>query len=201
MPDFSIENKFKGIISGVDEAGRGPLAGPVVASAVILNQDNFSDAIDDSKKLSSTKRNIIYQEIRKSSYIGLGMCSVEEIDDLNILNATMLAMKRAVDNLPKKPSLCLIDGNVIPKNLNCDAQCIVKGDSKSLSVAAASIVAKVTRDEIMYKLAQEYPNYFWEKNSGYGTQQHIEAISNFGITKHHRRSFKPIKNLGNYILN
>ena len=192
MPDFSIESQHSGIIAGIDEAGRGPLAGPVVASAVILNKENLPVGINDSKKTSIKKRNLLYQQIKDSSIFAVGIATVEEIDDINILNATMLAMKRAIDNLSVKPDLCLIDGNKTPENLNCKSLAIIKGDSLSLNIAAASIIAKVTRDKIMLNLSEEHPQYLWSKNSGYGTKQHLQAITDFGITKHHRKSFKPV---------
>lgn len=191
MADFSIETGFAGIIAGVDEAGRGPWAGPVVAGAVILDRNNFPEGIDDSKKLSVKKRESIFEQLQKVAQIGIGIVTVEEIDRLNILQASMLAMQKAVDNLPFIPDVVLVDGNKKP-NLRCETHAIIKGDSKSLSIAAGAIVAKVTRDRIMQQMAIQHPFYGWEKNSGYGTKIHQEALLKHGITIHHRKSFKPI---------
>jgi len=192
MPDFEIENSRRGIIAGVDEAGRGPWAGPVVAAAVIANQSTIPSGINDSKKLSSDKRELLFEQIMQNCLVGVGIASAQEIDDLNILQATMLAMRRAVLNLQSIPDLALIDGNKTP-DLPCKAIAIVKGDAKSLSIAAASIIAKVTRDRIMCKLANDHPFYGWESNSGYGTKKHQDGLAKHGITAHHRLSFKPIK--------
>jgi ribonuclease HII len=191
MADFSIENSFNGVIAGVDEAGRGPWAGPVVAGAVILDRNNFPDGIDDSKKLSAKKREIIFEQLQKVAQIGIGIVGVQEIDKLNILQASMLAMQKAVEALPVLPDIVLVDGNKKP-NLQCETHAIIKGDSKSLSIAAGAIVAKVTRDRIMQQIAVEHPFYGWEKNSGYGTKIHQEGLLKYGITIHHRKSFKPI---------
>lgn len=191
MADFSIENIFNGVIAGVDEAGRGPWAGPVVAGAVILDKNNFPDGIDDSKKLSAKKRESIFEQLQKVAQIGIGIVTVEEIDKLNILQASMLAMQKAVEALPALPDVVLVDGNKKP-NLQCETHAIIKGDSKSLSIAAGAIVAKVTRDRIMKQMAVEHPFYGWEKNSGYGTKIHQEALLKYGITIHHRKSFKPV---------
>ena len=180
---------------GVDEAGRGPWAGPVVAAAVVLPENFVTDKINDSKKLSKKNRDILYESITKNADFGLGFASVNEIDKLNILQATFLAMTRAVSNLNTLPVRALIDGNVIPSDLPCAAECIVKGDSKVVSIAAASIIAKVTRDRFMTKLAQLYPGYGWEKNFGYGVKEHQEALKILGLTPEHRRSFKPIHNM------
>jgi ribonuclease HII len=201
MPNFEIENSFSGIIAGIDEAGRGPWCGPVTASAVIINQEKCSteliSLLNDSKKLSKKKRDMIYElliEEEKSGgvIIGVGESTANEIDEINILQATFLAMKRAYQNLSQKPKMLLIDGNKIPQNLDIEAKAIVKGDSLSNSIAAASIIAKVTRDNQMEELAKEFPEYGWENNAGYGTKAHIEAIEKFGITEHHRKSYKPI---------
>ena len=191
MADFSIENNFSGIVAGVDEAGRGPWAGPVVAGAVILDRENCPLGIDDSKKLSEKKREYIFEQLQGVACVGVGVVSVEEIDKMNILQAAMLAMKKAVDNLKVKPNVALIDGNKCPE-LDCESRAIIKGDSKSLSIAAGAIVAKVTRDRMMKEIAQEFPYYGWEKNAGYGTKIHQEALAKYGITAHHRKSFKPI---------
>ena len=194
MPDFTIEDSTSGIVAGVDEAGRGPWAGPVVAAAVIVNRDIFPEGIDDSKKLSAKKREELFIKIMGSCGVGIGLSSTKEIDDINILQATMLAMQRAVSDLPQIPDMALIDGNRVPI-LPCQSQTIIKGDSKSFSIAAASIIAKVTRDRIMSELATEFPHYGWEKNSGYGVKQHKEALEEHGVTPHHRKSFKPIAKL------
>ena len=199
MPDFTIENKYrdKGIIAGIDEAGRGPLAGPVVAGAVVFPQlkiaEGLAGALDDSKKLSPKKREELYEALFASdALIGVGMASAAEIDEVNILQATFLAMRRALDNVGAKVDLALVDGNRDPK-LYCPALTIVKGDSLSLSIAAASIVAKVTRDRIMAKLALQYPFYGWDRNAAYGTKEHLEALAKYGVTPEHRKSFAPVR--------
>lgn len=194
MPDFSFETeaakKITGQIAGVDEAGRGPLAGPVVAGAVILDPANVPDGINDSKKVSPKKREKLFVEIQQAAVAwGVGMASVEEIDAINILQATFLAMRRAVASLDPYASYVLIDGNRMPKELPCPGECIIKGDGRSLSIAAASIMAKVTRDHIMLDLANQYPGYGWEKNMGYGTASHQNAILQLGVTVHHRKTF------------
>lgn len=191
MPDLSIENEIGGIVAGVDEAGRGPWAGPVVAAAVIIDKNNIPDGINDSKKLSDKKREIIFAQLQEVAQIGVGIVSVEEIDRMNILQASMLAMQKAIADLPSKPEMALIDGNKCPE-LPCPAKFVIKGDSISTSIAAASIIAKVTRDRIMRELAIEYPYYAWEKNAGYGTAAHQLGLADKGVTKHHRKSFKPI---------
>ncbi len=191
MPDFSIEDKVQGMVAGVDEAGRGPWAGPVIAAAVIVNRADFPEGVDDSKKIKAEKRELLYKHIIETCQVGIGSSSAEEIDEINILQATMLAMKRAVENLPTLPHTALIDGNKAPK-IQCNTVTIVKGDAKSLSIAAASIIAKVTRDRIMANLALEYPAYGWNTNSGYGTKIHQNALLQYGITAHHRKSYKPI---------
>jgi len=202
MPDFSFEKKLakKGFtsIAGVDEAGRGPWAGPVVAAAVILNPQNLSndlrEGLDDSKKLSATKREALFGELQMHAQIGVGKASVDEIDDINILQATFLAMSRALDSLPQIPDFALIDGNKVPP-IHCPAEAIIKGDGRSLSIAAASIIAKVTRDRIMIDLGQKHPGFAWERNKGYGTKAHIEGLDRLGVTNHHRKSYKPIINI------
>lgn len=200
MPTFEIEFTHKGLVGGVDESGRGPLAGPVVAAAAVfldpLSLPSFLlEGIQDSKKLSKVKREQIYRNLMEfeSFHYSIGTASVEEIDRLNIHKATFLAMKRAALTLPQKPETLLIDGKYIPSFKSIRTFPIIKGDDISLSIAAASILAKVTRDKIMEKLAQEHPLYGWEHNAGYGTIQHQEAIKIHGITSHHRRSFAPIK--------
>ena len=198
VPDFSIEQSCgKKIIAGVDEAGRGPLCGPVVAGAVVFLKTEFDDMpiISDSKQMSEKQRNIAYDWITNNPDVvwAVGQCSPAEIDELNILWASMLAMERAVANLSTRPEYCLIDGNRVPKNL-C-GMAVVKGDAKSLSIAAASIIAKVTRDRIMSKLAQQFPQYGWEKNAGYPTQQHLQMIKQYGINEHYRKTFGPVKKI------
>lgn len=183
------------LFCGVDEAGRGPLAGPVVAGAVILplNEDKMIEGLNDSKKLTPKKREELFGRIKDTALsVGVGVASVEEIENLNILNATFLAMKRAVLKLTPKPSFCIVDGNRIPP-LDIPARCVVKGDGKSASIAAASIVAKVTRDEMMVKLDKTYPKYGFAGHKGYGTKLHYEMISKWGITPVHRKSF--LKNI------
>lgn len=194
MPDFLLEAELPGIVAGIDEAGRGPWAGPVVAAAVILQQNAIPQGINDSKKLSSSKRELLFHAISANAIVGVGMSSVEEIDQLNILGATKLAMLRAVEALPVMPDFALVDGNQLPA-LPCQARAVVKGDDVSLSIAAASIIAKVTRDKIMRMLDAEYPGYNWANNAGYGTKDHQEGLKRLGLTPHHRKSFKPIQQL------
>ncbi|MEM6933578.1 MAG: ribonuclease HII [Pseudomonadota bacterium] len=182
-----------GPVAGIDEAGRGPWAGPVVAAAVILDRSAVPEGLDDSKKLTEKKRAALFDEIVASAHIGLGVGSVDEIDRLNILRANDLAMIRAVKGLGAQT--VLIDGNRVPPGLNCACRAIVKGDTRSLSIAAASIIAKITRDRIMHDLSREFPGYGWERNKGYGTREHRTAMQRLGITVHHRRSFKPIHDM------
>ncbi len=196
MPDFSLEMEAgHDPVAGIDEAGRGPWAGPVVAAAVILDRralaPELAAAIDDSKKLSAARREALLEALAPCARIGVGAASVAEIDAINILQATLLAMRRAVAALGQPPGLALIDGNRAPA-LPCPAQTVVKGDSRSLSIAAASIAAKVTRDRLMVLLARRHPGFGWERNAGYGTAQHRAALAELGVTAHHRRSFKPI---------
>ena len=200
MPDFAFEDDAlaeiggEALIAGVDEVGRGPWAGPVVAAAVILKRGNVPDGLDDSKALTKARREALFDVIRERAIVGCGSASVDEIDELNILQASLLAMTRAVAALGVAPRLALVDGNRAPK-LACPARPIVKGDSRSLSIAAASIVAKVTRDRLMADLAREHPAYGWERNAGYGTREHQEALKLVGICPHHRKSFAPIRQL------
>lgn len=194
LPDFSHEDAAGGCVAGVDEAGRGPWAGPVVAAAVILPNGALPAGIHDSKKLSPAKRTALYSLIMEMADVGVGDASVAEIDTLNILQATKLAMQRAVAGLSRVPDCALIDGNQ-PPILPCRAIALVGGDAKSLSIAAASIIAKVTRDHYMEALAVTYPHYGWERNSGYGTPAHQAGLKAHGVCVHHRRSFKPIKAL------
>ena len=191
LPDFSIESGFMGQVCGIDEAGRGPLAGPVVAAAVILDRLDTPIGINDSKTLVRSKRELLFKRIIATSQVGVGFASVEEIDKINILNATMAAMERAVVELASAPNVALVDGNRVPK-LSCATYPVVGGDRRSLSIAAASIVAKVTRDDLMVKLSIAHPGYGWDRNVGYGTEEHMEALSSLGVTPHHRKSFSPV---------
>lgn len=193
-PHYKMERSFTGIVAGVDEAGRGPWAGPVVAAAAVLDAKKLPKGIDDSKKLSTAKREELFEIIMATAYTGVGIASCEEIDTHNILGATKLAMCRAVEQLGVTPSIALVDGNRAPA-LKCPVQTVVRGDSISISIAAASIIAKVTRDRIMMQLALEYPGYGWEKNAGYGTAAHQEGLARLGVTPHHRKSFRPIREL------
>ena len=181
-----------GPIAGVDEAGRGPLAGPVVAAAVILDRDNIPDGIADSKGLDVAARRTLYQAILASSRVGIGIAGVQRIDSDNILNATLWAMAEAVARLDATPKLVLIDGNRAPR-LDCATRAIVQGDAKCLSIAAASIVAKVARDAIMAELARDYPHHGFDRHKGYSTAEHFAAIARHGVTPHHRRSFRPVQ--------
>lgn len=181
-----------GAIAGIDEAGRGPWAGPVVAAAVILDLKNLPVGVADSKALDGDAREIAFASIKKTSDVGIGIADVERIDRVNILNATMWAMAQAVAKLKTKPRLVLVDGNRMPP-VSCHGRTIVGGDAKCLSIAAASIVAKVTRDRIMMGLAESYPGYGFERHKGYGTPQHREALDRLGPVDIHRRSFKPVQ--------
>jgi ribonuclease HII len=195
MPDLSYESTIDGVVTGIDEAGRGPWAGPVVAAAVVLNTQTLSqeliDGLDDSKKLNKKKRELLFALLPAHASIGVGMSEPAEIDEINILQATLTAMARAVANLDVQPDQALVDGTQAP-SLPCDVTCVVKGDGKSLSIAAASIVAKVTRDRLMAELAKRHPGYGWERNAGYGTAEHQAALAALGVTDAHRKSFKPI---------
>ena len=196
VPDFSIEkNCGKKIIAGVDEAGRGPLCGPVVAGAVVfLSHDiEIPVVIRDSKQMSEKQREAAYDWITNNPNIlwTTAQCSAREIDEMNILQASLTAMKRAISALKCEVEYCLVDGNKMPQGLIGES--VVKGDAKSLSVAAASIVAKVTRDRIMKDLAKKYPQYEWEKNAGYPTQQHLQAINKYGINEYYRKTYRPVK--------
>lgn len=185
-----------GPIAGVDEAGRGPWAGPVVAAAVILDPENIPPGIADSKALDADTREALFPRIMESARVGVGIADVTRIDQDNILNATMWAMTVAVKGLPcgrgQKPKLVLVDGNRAPR-FACRARTIVKGDARSLSIAAASIIAKVTRDRLMIALGREFPGYGFERHKGYGTPEHADALSRLGVTEHHRRSFRPVQ--------
>jgi ribonuclease HII len=198
MPDFSFEHALmeQGYtsVAGVDEVGRGPWAGPVTAAAVILKADHFP-AARDSKKLSPPQRLALYETICHHAHIGVGEASVEEIDTLNIRNATFLAMRRALKNLPQTPDYALIDGNAIPPGLPCPAQALTGGDDRALSIACASIIAKVTRDRLMQTLHKAHPHFGWNTNAGYGTKTHQEGLNRHGITSHHRKSFRPVQKI------
>ncbi len=197
MLDYSYEiqahNEGFSVVCGVDEAGRGPLAGPVFAGAVILPENYTHEILNDSKKLSEKKRDLVYDDIIKDAVSwSVGIATEKEIDEKNILNATFLAMKRAVEGLNIKPDLAFIDGNRYP-NTGVKEVTIVKGDSKCMSVAAASIIAKVSRDRFMLQMAEKYPQYQFEKHKGYGTKLHYEMIKQFGVSEIHRRTF--LKNI------
>ncbi len=181
-----------GAIAGVDEAGRGPWAGPVVAAALILDLDNLPIGIADSKALDEGAREAAFASIKKTCEFGIGIADVTRIDNSNILNATLWAMAQAVGQLSSKPRLVLVDGNRLP-TLACEGRAIVKGDAKCLSIAAASIIAKVTRDRIMVEMAEVYPGYGFDRHKGYGTPQHKEALDRLGVTDIHRRSFRPVR--------
>ena len=183
------------IVAGVDEVGRGSLIGPVYAAAVILNNSIEKKLLKDSKSLSKSKREILSKYIKKNSVWSIGKVSVREIESINILNASLLAMKRAIKKLKKKPKLILVDGNKTPNLKNYKFQSVIKGDQKIPSISAASIIAKVTRDKMISKLGKKFKNYYWSKNYGYGTKQHLKAIKKFGITSHHRKTFSPISKL------
>lgn len=195
-PDFAVERTIiqrdpGAVIAGVDEAGRGPWAGPVVAAAVIIDPQCIPDGIDDSKRLSRRRRERLYTQLQGCARIGVGQASVAEINAHNILAATMLAMQRAVAALPVEPGMALIDGNRAPQ-LSCAVKTMISGDARCLSIAAASIIAKVTRDRLMMVLDGQFPGYGWKTNQGYGTMAHRLALERLGVTPHHRRSFKPI---------
>jgi ribonuclease HII len=197
VPDFTYENaalsRGARFVVGVDEVGRGPLAGPVTACAVRLDPDRIPMGLRDSKVLTAARRDALFSEILSLADVSIAHASVEEIDSLNILRASHLAMERAIAGLDADHAL--IDGNLIPRGLTLPATAIVKGDAKCLSIAAASIVAKVTRDRIMVDLAQHYPGYGWDRNAGYPTKQHLDALQRLGVTAVHRRSFKPVHNI------
>jgi len=201
MPSFRFELRCEGRVAGIDEVGRGPLAGPVVAAAAVIDRTRAARKllrmIDDSKKLTLEQREEAYEAMIASGVVQFAVAeaSVEEIDRINILQATYLAMRRAVQALAEQPEVVLIDGNRAPPQLGCRAETIVGGDAHSYSIAAASIFAKVTRDRYMHALALTYPGYGWETNRGYGSQQHLEALSMLGPTPHHRRSFAPVTRL------
>lgn len=194
MVDFEIENQYLQngcrVICGIDEAGRGPLAGPVCAAAVILRPDTEIEGLNDSKKLTEKKRELLFPIIKeKAAAYGIGFASEQEIDEINILNATFLAMKRAAEQLSVQPDLFLVDGNQKPRIGDVPEVTVVKGDAKSMSIAAASVLAKVSRDHYMLEMAEKYPQYDFEKHKGYGTKLHYEKIAEYGISPIHRRTF------------
>ena len=183
------------MIAGVDEVGRGSLIGPVYAAAVILNKSINKKLLKDSKSLTKSKREILSKYIKKNSTWAIGKASVKEIEKINILQASLLAMKRAIKKLKKKPVLVLIDGNKLPEIKNYKLRSIIKGDQKIPSISAASIIAKVTRDKMIANLGKKFKGYYWDQNFGYGTKQHLKAIKNLGITSQHRKTFSPINKL------
>ena len=199
MPDFALElEAARGgarLVAGVDEVGRGPLAGPVTAAAVILDPAAIPPGLDDSKRLPAATRARLSAALMASARVSIGHASVAEIDRLNILRASHLAMARALAGLAVPPDLALVDGKALPDGLPCRARPVIGGDGLCLSIAAASIVAKVARDAIMVELAQHYPGYGWETNAGYATQMHRRALTDLGLTPHHRRSFAPVRNI------
>ncbi|MFK7763559.1 MAG: ribonuclease HII [Roseobacter sp.] len=198
-PSFDMEREAMAAgvlrVAGVDEVGRGPLAGPVTAAAVILNPEQIPEGLNDSKQLSIKRRIALAEILVDCATVSVGHASVEEIEQHNILRASHFAMQRAIAGLPIQPDLVLIDGSMIPRGLNLPAQPVVKGDTRCLSISAASIVAKIARDRIMVDLAQQHPGYGWETNMGYGSKSHISALQNLGVTPHHRRTFKPVHNM------
>ncbi|MGE4324613.1 MAG: ribonuclease HII [Pseudodonghicola sp.] len=198
-PDYHLEEELQAQgflrIAGVDEVGRGPIAGPVTAAAVILIPGAIPDGLNDSKQLSARRREALERALSTAAEVSVAHASVEEIDEINILRASHLAMERAVAALDPPPDFLLIDGNMIPRGLTIPARAVVKGDAISVSISAASIMAKTCRDRLMVDLAQQYPGYGWETNAGYPSQSHKTALRDLGITPHHRRSFKPVHNI------
>ncbi|MEO1949468.1 ribonuclease HII [Thioclava sp.] len=205
-PDFSFEEaafaRGLTIVAGVDEVGRGPLCGPVTAAAVILDPARIPEGLNDSKKLTAKRRADLSAQIMDCAEFCVAHASVEEIDELNIYHASHLAMCRAVEGLTRTADHVLVDGNRVPRDLKLSSEPVVKGDARSLSIAAASILAKEARDLLMVDLAQQYPGYGWERNAGYPTKDHLQALLDLGVTPVHRRSFKPVHNIlcqANYI--
>ncbi len=186
---------MKKIIAGVDEVGRGSLVGPVFAAAVIFKKNEDKKKFKDSKQLSKEKRNSLEKYIKKNCICAIGSASLKEIEKLNILNASLLAMKRSIKKLKIKPTMTLIDGNKVPDIIGYKLKCIIKGDQKIPEISAASIIAKVARDRLITKMSKKFNRYAWDKNAGYGTKQHLSAIKKFGVTKHHRKTFSPIHNI------
>ncbi len=201
-PDYFHENaaRARGFarIAGVDEVGRGPLAGPVTAAAVVLDPARIPEGLDDSKKLSAKRREILHAQIMEVADVSIAHASVAEIEEHNILRASHIAMVRALDGLKtlgRPADFALIDGNMIPRGLTLPAEAVIRGDACSVSIAAASIMAKICRDYVMLSLAQQHPGYGWETNMGYGSKSHISALQKLGVTPHHRRLFKPVHNI------
>ena len=198
-PDLAFETaaRARGLlrIAGVDEVGRGPLAGPVTAAAVVLDPAHIPHGLNDSKTLTAARREALAAELWAVADCAVAHANVAEIDALNILHASHLAMCRALAGLARAPDHALIDGNRMPRDIGHSAECIVRGDARSLSIAAASIIAKVARDALMVDLAQQFPGYGWERNAGYPTPDHLAALKNLGVTPHHRRSFRPVHNI------
>ena len=186
---------MKNLIAGVDEVGRGSLVGPVFAASVIFKKYVDKKIFKDSKQLSKNKRNLLEKYIKKNCVWAIGSASLEEIEKLNILNASLLAMKRSIKKLKIRPTIILVDGNRSPYLIGYRLKCVVKGDKKIPEISAASIIAKVARDRIITKMSKKFKNYSWDKNAGYGTRQHLAAIKKFGVTKHHRKTFSPIHNI------
>lgn len=198
-PDFSAERTALAAgaltVAGVDEAGRGPLAGPVVAAAATLDPERIPEGLADSKSLRPADRERLAEELKLVARVSVAMASVAEIDGTNILAASLLAMERAVTGLPEAPDRVLVDGNVVPKGLAERGLALVGGDARCLSIAAASILAKTARDAMMADLAREFPGYGWERNAGYPTKAHVSALRELGVTPHHRRSFRPVRDV------
>ncbi len=198
-PDFTRELRLHAAgvypVAGIDEVGRGPLAGPVTAAAVILDPDCIPEGLDDSKRLSRGRRSALSDLLRDCAEVAVGHADVGEIEQINILRAAHLAMARALDGLPRRARHALVDGNCVPRKLGCSCDMIVGGDRRCLSIAAASIVAKVARDAVMVDLAQQHPEYGWDTNAGYGTPKHLLALQTCGVTPHHRRTFRPVHNI------
>ena len=199
MPDYAFEaaalSRGAQLVAGVDEVGRGPLAGPVTAAAVILDPLNIPDGLNDSKQLTAPRREALADWLMAHCDWSVAHVGVDEIDRLNIYHASHAAMCRAIAGLRQRPCLVLVDGNRVPRDLSCPGEAIVKGDARSLTIAAASIIAKVLRDRIMVDLAQQHPGYGWDVNAGYPTPGHKRALLDLGITPHHRRSFRPVHNI------
>lgn len=198
MTDFTMETEIGGRVAGIDEVGRGPLAGPVVAAAVVLSpaaaRKLAAMGLTDSKAVTRPRREMLHAAVLDLAEVSIAEASVGEIDEINILQAALLAMRRAYAGLATRPGAALVDGNRDP-GLGCPTRTVIKGDARCLSIAAASIVAKVTRDRHMCALAEAHPGYGWERNAGYGTREHLAALSSLGITSHHRRSFAPVRRL------
>ncbi len=182
-------------VAGVDEVGRGSLVGPVYAAAVIFKKNIDKSKIKDSKKLSKEKRNILEKYIKKNSIWSIGSASLKEIEELNILNASLLAMKRSIKKLKIKPTITLIDGNKLPEMKDYKLKSVIRGDQKISEISAASIIAKVARDRLITNMSKKFKEYAWDKNAGYGTKEHLKAIKKFGVSRHHRKRFRPIHNM------